>query len=148
MSTEQSDRLMVEDQRNMEQQRRKEKILKQIETAQLLASAERELTDYKGIVADSVGELSEALHRWTQERPTAEQRAIRTDLVNELVAAMNAATLDGFPTIREAPRPFTVTFAFDITVDAASELDVIEQLDSGDHNDAITAAYQFHITEG
>ena len=146
MSTEQSDRLMVEDQRNMEQ-RRKEKILKQIETAQLLASAERELADYRGIVTDSVGELSEALHRWTQERPTVEQRAIRTDLVNELVAAMNAATLDEFPTIREAPRPFTVKFAFAVNVDAISELDVIEQLESGDHNDAITAAYQFNISE-
>jgi hypothetical protein len=137
---------MVEDQRNM-QQRRKEKILKQIETAQLLASAERELTDYRGIVDDSVAELSEALHRWTQGRPTVEQRAIRTDLVNELIAAMNAATLDGFPTIPEAPRPFTVKFAFDINVDATSELDVIEQLESGDHNEAITAAYQFNISE-
>ena len=146
MSTEQSDRLMVEEQQNMEQ-RRKDKILKQIETAQLLASAERELADYRGIVDDSVTELSEALHRWTQGRPTVEQRAIRTDLVNELIAAMNAATLDEFPTIPEAPRPFTVTFAFAITVDAISELDVIEQLDSGDHNEAITSAYQFNISE-
>ena len=147
MSTEQSDRLMVEDQRDMEQQR-KEKILKQIETAQLLASAERELADYKGIVEDSVTELADALHRWAQGRPTAEQCAVRTDIVNDLVIAMNAATLDEFPTIREAPRPFTVNFAFTINVDATSQLDVIEQLDSGDHDEAITAAYQFNISEG
>jgi hypothetical protein len=137
---------MVEDQRNMEQ-RRKEKILKQIETAQLLASAERELTDFKGIVDDSVGELSEVLHRWAQGGGASRSRPNRTDLVNELIAAMNAATLDEFPTIPEAPRPYTVKFAFDINVDAISELDVIEQLENGDHNEAITAAYQFNISE-
>jgi hypothetical protein len=137
---------MVEDQRNMEQQLKGE-ILKQTETAQLLASAERELTDFKGIVDDSVAELSEVLHRWAQGGGASQSRPNRTDLVNDLVAAMNAATLDEFPTIPEAPRPYTVKFAFDISVDAISELAVIEQLENGDHDDAINAAFQFNISE-
>ena len=139
MSTEQSDRKTVEDQREMQQ--RKGKILKQIETAQLLASAERELADYHGIVEDSVAELSDALHRWAK-------LADETDKVNDLIALLNAATLDEFPRISPAPRSFAVNFAFTINVDAVSELEVIEQLESGQHDDAITAAYRFNISSG